>query len=749
VTVLTNESTLAPTYTGATRSSAPTQLRSLLVVSVLGLFLELLLIRWISTEIRIFAYLQNTVLVVCFLGLGVGCMTSDRPFNARSVLLPLATLSGLLAVPLTRHALGSLSEMLSDFGGVTIWFQLAHQNAVATIGLGVLGLALTFLLMMLIWDVFVPVGHLLGRLFDENPRVILAYSVNVAGSLAGIWLFVALSAAYQAPVVWMALFVVMILCLAKWHDRITVVDVALSAVIVVCAWAAGRESGAVEVVWSPYQKLALHRTGATVSATGEALDVGMYRIDVNNVGYQGIIDLRPEFVAAHPERFAPEMRGLSQYDLPALLHPTHERMLFVGSGAGNDPAGGVRNGAKHIVAVEIDPAIIAMGRRYHPERPYSQPNVDVVNDDARSYFATAAEKSFDVITFGLLDSHTTTAMTNARLDHYVYTVESLRRARALLRDGGIMVLSFEAQKPYIADRIYGVLRDVWDGQAPISFRVPPSQYGWGGRIFVAGDLASVRRQIDLNPRLKTLIEQWQRQAPLQMTGATPPTTDDWPYIYLEGKHIPPLYYFLAGLLLLLLARGLSRLHAGDLFRRWDSTHWHFFFLGAAFLLLEVQNISKASVVLGNTWWVNAVIISSILVLVLVANLIVARLPTIPLAPVFVLLCASCLVFYFFDLARLASLPYATKAIAVGALTCLPMLFSGIIFIRSFAAVTGRNLALGANLIGALVGGVLQSVTFVIGIKALLLIVAALYVGAWLTMPLRATKTRRASRLSPR
>ena len=71
----------------------------------------------------------------------------------------------------------------------------------------------------------------------------------------------------------------------------------------------------------------------------------------------------------------------------------------------------------------------------------------VVNDDARSYFATCGEK-FDVISFGLLDSHTTTAMTNARLDHYVYTVESFTRAKALLNPGGVMVLSFEAQKNY-------------------------------------------------------------------------------------------------------------------------------------------------------------------------------------------------------------------------------------------------------------------------------------------------------------
>ena len=50
-------------------------------ISVLSLFLELLLIRWIGTEVRIFAYLQNTVLVVCFLGLGIGCFTSRGPIH--------------------------------------------------------------------------------------------------------------------------------------------------------------------------------------------------------------------------------------------------------------------------------------------------------------------------------------------------------------------------------------------------------------------------------------------------------------------------------------------------------------------------------------------------------------------------------------------------------------------------------------------------------------------------------------------
>ena len=63
---------------------ASNQTAMLFVVSVLGLFLELMLIRWISTEIRIFAYLQNTVLVVCFLGLGMGCWTCRQPVSVRA-----------------------------------------------------------------------------------------------------------------------------------------------------------------------------------------------------------------------------------------------------------------------------------------------------------------------------------------------------------------------------------------------------------------------------------------------------------------------------------------------------------------------------------------------------------------------------------------------------------------------------------------------------------------------------------------
>jgi predicted membrane-bound spermidine synthase len=699
---------------------------AIFLISVLGLFLEMLIIRWIGTEIRIFAYLQNTILVVCFLGLGLGCFTSRQPVNLRKMLFELMLLTLLLAIPITRQAMGKISLMLSVLGDLVIWHYAISTSFSQTVLSVALGLALTFFLMILILDLFIPIGRILGRLMDEHPNTIWAYSVNVAGSLVGTWLFVLLSFFYQPPVTWFLVFGGLTLFFLPKVGRERQMSLALLAGIIILAWLAGQEWGSLKVVWSPYQKLVVTESTATVRQVGE------YVITVNNTGYQAMLDLSPSHCAADPEHFPPEMRGYSQYDIPLLLHPQPQKMLIVGAGSGNDAAGGLRHGVKEITAVDIDPAIISLGQRYHPEKPYAASAVKLVNDDARSFFATCQEK-YDVIAFGLLDSHTTTAMTNARLDHYVYTRESITRARSLLADGGIMVLSFEALKPYIADRMAGVLQEVF-GADPLCFRIPFSNYGWGGTMFVEGDLDAAQKQISRHPQLSSLISQWQSRYPVPITYSTKIATDDWPYIYLKNPSIPLLYYLLAGLLVLLFFRCRWQLKLGGMFQGWGRSQWHFFFLGAAFLLLEVQNISKAAVVFGNTWDVNAVIVSGVLAMILVANLIAHKFPRMPLGLVYTALCGICLLLYFLDLSRFAFLPYASKVLVVGGLTTLPMLFSGIVFIRSFAGVLGKDKALGANLIGALVGALLQSVTFVTGIRALLLIVAGLYFLSLLTRP---------------
>jgi len=702
------------------------------MISILGLFLETLFIRWIGTEIRIFAYLQNTILVACFLGLGIGTFTSSKRIEIKQSLIPMTIFMILMAIPITRLVLGSTSEMLSTLGDFVIWGEDTTADPTQRIILIAAGLALTYGVLVMIVDIFVPLGRILGRLMNRSSNPIVAYSVNIFGSILGTWSFVLLSFFYQPPFVWFLITAILLTIFILWSNRDKKINFALLGLIVILSWFASQVPGALKVTWSPYQKLAVRQSQATW--------LGDYYIEVNNICYQVIIDLRDKQVAAHPEKFSPELKGLSQYDMPMLLHPDPKSVLIVGAGSGNDAAGALRHSVQSVTAVEIDPAIIMIGKEFHPEQPYFSSRVKVINDDARSFFATTSDE-YDVISFGLLDSHTTTALTNARLDHYVYTRESLIQAKSKLRAGGIMTLTFLAQRPFIAGRINEVLEEVFH-QPPMVIQIPINAYGAGGVMFVTGDLVNVRKQLQQNPSLAAYIKHLQTVNPVPLPQNVKATTDDWPYLYLEFPEIPLLYYWLIGLIVLVFLRSYIKWQANKNISIKSSTFWHFFFLGAAFLLLEVQNISKASVVLGNTWEVNAIIISSILTLALLANWIAYKFPKLPFTIIYFLLVGTCLTLYFIDLARFGFLPYPLKATIVGTLTSLPMLFSGIVFVRSFATVQDRSNALGANLIGALVGALLQSITFITGIRALLLVVAGFYLLSLFTAPTELETSKR-------
>src|SRR5262249_20946307 len=143
-------------------------------------------------------------------------------------------------------------------------------------------------------------------------------------------------------------------------------DLLLLAVVVSLGWLASRPPEALEVYWSPYQKLTLELP----AAEHRFAFPGQYIVRSNNYPCQGIVYLRLEPTRALPDVYPGELEGLSQYDIPCLLQPKPNRVLIVGAGTGNDVAGARRGAAKHITAVEIDPAIIALGKRLHPEKPY-------------------------------------------------------------------------------------------------------------------------------------------------------------------------------------------------------------------------------------------------------------------------------------------------------------------------------------------------------------------------------------------
>jgi hypothetical protein len=60
-------------------------------------------------------------------------------------------------------------------------------------------------------------------------------------------------------------------------------------------------------------------------------------------------------------------------------------------------------------------------------------------------------------------------------------------------------------------------------------------------------------------------------------------------------------------------------------------------------------------------------------------------------------------------------------------------FAGIVFIVSFARAGFRSDALGSNLLGALLGGMLESVSMWTGMKSILILVAFFYALSWIVL----------------
>ena len=60
-------------------SSSARDLLLLFLGSFLALYFELVIIRYLSTEIRVFAYLKNLALIASFFGIGFGWSWGIRP----------------------------------------------------------------------------------------------------------------------------------------------------------------------------------------------------------------------------------------------------------------------------------------------------------------------------------------------------------------------------------------------------------------------------------------------------------------------------------------------------------------------------------------------------------------------------------------------------------------------------------------------------------------------------------------------
>src|SRR5918995_6801408 len=79
-------------------------------------------------------------------------------------------------------------------------------------------------------------------------------------------------------------------------------------------------------------------------------------------------------------------------------------------------------------------------------------------------------------------------------------------------------------------------------------------------------------------------------------------------------------------------------------------------LGAGFMLLEVTGVSRAALLFGTTWTVNAYVVAAILGMILIANLVASRVRVTPFGWPFAGLLLSLLALALVPTAILTALP---------------------------------------------------------------------------------------------
>lgn len=687
--------------------------KQLILCSFISLFLELLMIRWISSEVSIFAYFKNFVLIACFLGFGLGCYLSRRRINFLHLVVPLLGLTLLVKLPFQslRIVVSAIPALVSAGSEVHVW----EAPSQLSLPLLVIAAAIIVPIFSLICFTFIPFGQLVGYYLENARNGILAYSINVLASLAGILLYTLLSFLWQPPAVWFLIAGVLSVWLMWRVKNLRWATAAVFLACIVLLNVGGREEGT--TYWSPYQKLTLvpeELDGQTVA----------YHVWTNDSWYQKMLNLSAEFVESHPQLFQKVPIEWNAYNLPYHFYRQPSSVLILGAGSGNDVAAALRNRSGSVTAVEIDPLILSLGEKLHFEKPYSSPRVRRVQNDARSYMQNTSDR-FDLVVFSLLDSHTTSSnFTNIRIDNYVYTLEAMQAARRLLRPDGLLVVKFEVQTPWIAGRLHELLTTVF-GRPPVQLQADSTVTTTPGRFYIAGSQERIEKAL-ADPQLSNYVRQ---HGTFSMSSATL-TTDDWPYFYQHEPGIPVAVIVISAALVILCWMLLRDAGISP-----KSLHWHFFFLGAGFLLLEAQIISRVALLFGTTWVVNSIVIGGLLLLVVGANFVVNFKPLFPssiaYAGIFVTLVAS----YYLPLQKFLGATLWIKLLIASFVLCLPVFFAGIVFIRSFAMAGFRGEALGSNLFGAMIGGVLESASLLTGIRFLLVIAGALYLASWVALHL--------------
>ena len=736
----------------------------LFLVSLLILFLELACIRWFPAHVLFLTFFTNTVLLACFVGMSVGCLAASRKINFIVWTPPLLAI-GMTAGHLVEYLRTSVEKLVSvgnPRSPQLVFFGTEYVTpdpAGFFIPVEVMG---GFFFLVLALALIGP-GQELGRAFQRVPSRIHAYSLNILGSISGITLF-ALCSTYELNPIWWYAPATLLVGWFVWIRTSTRKSLSRAALrgiafafLACVVFLASLTSGAYRVNPKTFgQNLAPEVYKNLGLDFGEHFWSPYYRIDfdrlhrsitVNLIAHQDMVARRNDALPSHA------------YQLPHLLNrdsggKAYENVLIIGAGSGNDVSRALDWGAKHVDAVEIDPVILRLGKRYHIDAPYSDPRVTAVVNDGRN-FLRSTDKKYDLIVYALVDSLVLhSSYSNIRLESFLFTKQAFQDVRRCLKPGGQFVVYNYFRQGWIVGRIFASLQEVFGGE-PLVLTLPArplieSESSGGFTIFVAGDNQKLRSAFqekteywlydhkaaspetpngfDVRPAAEDQ-NQWKRFIPAQVH---PPAgariaTDDWPFLYLREPLIPTLTWrgmaVMGALAFLLIFLFLPRQPQHPAVTRFSL---RMFFLGAGFMLIETKAVVHMALLFGSTWMVNSVVFFAVLVMILLSNLYVLKFHPSRLQPYYAGLLIALAANIFVPLDFFLGLSQLVQVVSSCLLVFAPIFFAGVVFAVSFRDSHTPDRDFGANTAGAMAGGLAENASMLLGFRYLLLVAVAFY-----------------------
>lgn len=692
------------------------------------------------------------------LGISVGCLAANRKQNflAWTPFVLIAGLGSAHLVEWQRRLSNSVIDVGNQASPQMVFFGVEYQaRDISSFVIPIEVLCGYFFLMIAL--VMVGPGQQLGRSLARIPNRLEGYTIDILGSLTGVALFAACSFFELSPLWWFGFVTAgfaYFLLRANLARRLAFAA-ASAVVLVLSILPLLIPSGNAREIWSPYYRIDYQPDPKLIT--------------VNLIGHQQMQSHQSPFPA---------------YALPHLINrdagqKPFEDVLIIGAGSGNDVSRALAWGARHVDAVEIDPVIQRLGKQDHPDHPYDDPRVSVHLNDGRN-FLRKSTRQYDLIVYALVDSLVLhSSHSNIRLESYLFTRQAMDDVRMRLKPNGVFVMYNYFRQGWIVSRLQNAVRAAFGADALVlnlpsrNTLGPDESLGGDFTMLIAGANGAIREAFDQEPEYwlrggrqldsQTLngfryplpeeraawraippeqrpAGEWQQFRPTRVTVGRETlrlATDDWPMLYLREPSIPGLSLRGGGvmaaialfLLLPFLRRSAAAVGASDS----TGALVQMFFLGAGFMLVETKAVVHMALLFGGTWIVNSVVIFAVLVMILIANLFVFAVTPVRLGPYYAGLFLSLTISALVPMEYFLGMERAVQIAGASALAFVPILFAGVIFAVSFSRVAEADRAFGFNIAGAMVGGLAEYSSMVLGFRYLLFVAIGLYAASLVGM----------------